>query len=50
MIQKYYENCLFFSDYPWDYIKDVTANLKIYLYLPDFQDPPDPLKLIGEYA
>ncbi|ESO01036.1 hypothetical protein HELRODRAFT_192356 [Helobdella robusta] len=33
--------------YPWSY--DLSKNLKIFLYLPDYENPPNPRKLIGDY-
>ena len=38
--------CARLVDYPWNLMSVFTSNFKIYLYLPDFQDPPDPHKIM----
>ncbi len=38
----------YISAYPWDDSVDMKDNLKIFLYLPSYVDPPDPYKLMGK--
>ena len=38
------------SGYPWDAIAAMTTNLKIYLFLPSYVEPPDSYLLVGKLA